>query len=415
MVVCNATLACRVAEDPALQSLYDAAWEDDDYQAILDVFQRGIHLNNLPPSHPARLLRNYWDDISVFDEALLVYNDQRIFVPKSLRPSFLSKLHESHSGISKTKSLARQYFFWPGITKDIENLISNCVDCRLHRPSQSDNLQSHEPASYPMQAVGMDLFSLQGKTYLVMVDRFSDYLWVSPLNRTSTSDVVSKITSWFLEFGFPATIMSDNGPQFRSDFQTFCADNNIVHSTSSPYNPQSNGLAESAVKAAKTLLLKSDSWSDFQTKLQAWRNVPSAGSNASPSEKFFGRRQRHGLPSIQLTPLTSTPKAGEITRLKPFQIGDKVFLQNVFNKEWDETGIVTEIRPSGLSYEITKDSDGKTISRNRKFLLELNNANSKSRPTPQAQTQAQVQDEHSVTTRRSSRIKNPVLRFSATG
>ena len=99
-----------------------------------------------------------------------------------------------------------------------------------------------------MHSVAMDLFECKGKHYLVMVDRFSYYIWVKELRSLTTNSVLQTLDSWFSDFGYPFIIISDNGPQFREEFKTYCAENGIIHAPSSPYNPRSNGLAESAVK-----------------------------------------------------------------------------------------------------------------------------------------------------------------------
>ena len=106
-----------------------------------------------------------------------------------------------------------------------------------------------------MKHVGMDLFDAVGKKWLTMVDRYSGYAWVAQLNTTTTKKIIETIEGWFYEYGWPDYIRSDGGPQFRQEFQTFCADHSIVHELSSPYNPESNGLAESAVKIMKSLVI----------------------------------------------------------------------------------------------------------------------------------------------------------------
>ncbi len=58
-------------------------------------------------------------------------------------------------------------------------------------------------------------------------------------------------------FSLPKSIRSGGTPQFRGEaFKAYCKDNGILHETSSPYNPESNGLAEAAVKNVKKLLIK---------------------------------------------------------------------------------------------------------------------------------------------------------------
>ena len=67
--------------------------------------------------------------------------------------------------------------------------------------------------------------------------------------RSLSSDAVIKVlTSWFNLFGWPSSIRSDGGPQFRGEFSRFCEFHLITHEISAPYNPKSNGLAEAGVK-----------------------------------------------------------------------------------------------------------------------------------------------------------------------
>ena len=136
-------------------------------------------------------------------------------------------------------------------------------------------------------------------SWLVLVDRFSGYTWAARLTKTDSASIIRQLRSWFLAFGFPTTIRSDGGPQFRTEFTTFCQQNNIKHELSSPYNSQSNGLAEAAVKSVKTLLSKcKETKEDFEVALSAWRNTPRA-DGFSPAQMFFGRRQRTStLPTL---------------------------------------------------------------------------------------------------------------------
>lgn len=44
----------------------------------------------------------------------------------------LKKLHDSHQGVSKTKELAKQHVYWPGIMSDITNLVLTCPVCNKY-------------------------------------------------------------------------------------------------------------------------------------------------------------------------------------------------------------------------------------------------------------------------------------------
>jgi transposase InsO family protein len=99
--------------------------------------------------------------------------------------------------------------------------------------------------------------------------------------------------------GFPQYIFSDRGPQFAAaEFKEYCKGHHIIPLVSLACFPKSNGLAESAVKSAKYLLLKSDSYMDFENRLYEMQNIPSSGDTLSPAEKFFKRRFRSNLPTL---------------------------------------------------------------------------------------------------------------------
>ena len=56
----------------------------------------------------------------------------------------------------------------------------------------------------------------------------------------------------FSRYGVPATLLSDNGPQFSSaEMKEFCKLCYFDHVTSSPYYPQSNGMVERTVRTVK--------------------------------------------------------------------------------------------------------------------------------------------------------------------
>ena len=214
--------ACRVAADPALQGFFDAARADDGYSSVVDALKRAVPLSSLPPQHPARLLRSCWDDLSVLDDTLLILNDSRIVVPKQARPQLLNLLHASHSGITKTRKLAQTLYFWPGMGTEIANVINNCDLCQNLRPSLHAVPQQHPPADAPMHSVSADLFEVESKHYIVVVDRFSNYMWVQILRSLITSSITATLERWFLEFGYPFILMSDGGPQFRTEFDDYC-------------------------------------------------------------------------------------------------------------------------------------------------------------------------------------------------
>jgi hypothetical protein len=216
-----------------------------------------------------------------------------------------------------------------------------------------------------MQSVSMDLYEVKGRHFLVMCDRYSYFCWTAQLHTHKSSTVIKIIDTWFHGVGFSKYIFSDSGPQFAAaEFKEYCKGHHISPLVSSACFPKSNGLAESAIKSAKYLLLKSDSYMDFENRLYEMQNIPSSGDMLSPAEKFFKRRFWTNLPTLD--PFFNPIQINE--GRKRFKIGDRVRIQNAVSKRWDDSGSISKIRDSGRSFYIDRDRGRDTVLHNNIFL-----------------------------------------------
>ena len=149
--------------------------------------------------------------------------------------------------------------------------------------------------------------------------------------------------AWFFDFGWPEYIRSDGGPQFRTEFKQFCNKHGIQHELSSPYNPESNGLAEAAVKNLKSLVLRCQAnKEDLRCAIATWRNI-AREDGISPSQAFFQHKQRQSWPilaeDLQLAPPDMSRKLEKNIKLRnnrdrhtkkfaQLHIGQRVWMQH---------------------------------------------------------------------------------------
>ena len=55
-----------------------------------------------------------------------IFNDETIVIPQASWKDILSQIHKGNLGIERSKLRARDFVFWPGMTKQIEEMESNC-------------------------------------------------------------------------------------------------------------------------------------------------------------------------------------------------------------------------------------------------------------------------------------------------
>lgn len=81
------------------------------------------------------------EELYEFNE--LLFKNNCLIVPTSLRPEMLKKIHFNHMGIEKCKLRARECLYWPGMSNDIENIVTNCEVCaKYHKVNRKEPLKA---------------------------------------------------------------------------------------------------------------------------------------------------------------------------------------------------------------------------------------------------------------------------------
>ena len=355
-----------------LKQIREETLKDETLQTIRNYTQQGWpHKGKI--NFYVKPYFSYKDEIWFHDGIL--FKGQRIIVPSSLRTEILKIIHTGHFGIEKCRIRAQTSVFWPRISADITNMISNCNIClNTRNRQQRETFIPHEIPSKPWLKVGTDLFTLYNKDYVLVVDYYSKFVEIAPLKNTTTANVINALKKIFSRHGIPKIVFSDNGPQYSSyQFKQFAQSWDFTHQTSSPNYPQSNGLAERNIQTVKQVLKKSrEEATDPYTALLVFNTTSDASGN-SPAFRLMGRNPRTTLPSIVTQQATNQVRSRQRDQggrdLPAIPPKTTVRIQsNDRHHKWVQKGMVLSKRNEQRSYNILNEK-GNTIRRNRRQLI----------------------------------------------
>ena len=214
----------------------------------------------------------------------------------------LKQIHDSHLGLTKCKLHAKQAVYWPGLNDQLEQLIFNCQLClkysRSKKKPDAYSTLGQEILIFPWTKLATDLFHFEGHSYLLIVDYTSQFPVMRKLTSMMAHHIVNHIKQIFAEYGWPDTLISDNGPCYASEiFKGLMAEYHINHITSSPHYPQSNGLDEKYVQIVKNLFHKAkEEGQDLYKCLMTYRKTPLSSTLQSPMQILSKRATRSTLP-----------------------------------------------------------------------------------------------------------------------
>ena len=231
----------------------------------------------------------------------------RIVLPESLRQEVLEQLHDNmgHLGQDRVQDLARNRFFWPKMSEEIEEYIRSCGRCV--RRKASTNVKAPMLSivtSQPLELVCMDYLTVEPshgcENILVITDHFTKYaIAIATRNQTAKTTARVLFENFIVHYGFPSKLHSDQGRNFEGDvIRELCKLGGMEKSRTTPYHPMGNGLCERFNRTLMSMLgtleeERKSNWSKYLTSLTHSYNCTKHDSTGfSPYFLMFGREPK---------------------------------------------------------------------------------------------------------------------------
>ena len=262
---------------------------------------------------------------------------RRIVIPDKKCETVLKLIHEWHLGLNKCKLHVKETVY-----------LLNCELCLKYSQSKCKQKPTislgQEIPLHPWTKLATDLFHFEGASYLLIVGYTNRFLVVHKLSSMNGQHGANQCKLIFSEYGWPETLISDNGPHYTADaFTSVMNAYHINHIKSSPHYPQSNGLAEQYVQIVKSLFYKAkEEGKDLFKCLMIYHNTPISGSLQSPMQILQSRCTRSDLPmsnaarkQLGLHPeKLRTVFKNEQLPSHDLHIGQDVMYQDATSKQW---------------------------------------------------------------------------------
>ena len=362
---------------PWIEKLKDSTQRDPILAMVYQLTQQGWPHQR---RHVPCLARRYWDfrdELSTDDGMLL--KGPRLIIPGELQEEYLSCLHEGHLSASKVQENAKQHMYWTGIDADIEDYTKRCQKCIKRSQVAKEPLQPHDIPEGPWRKLGIDYFTFDGNSYVLICDYFSKFPFPYRA-KTSFWSLRDRLIDLFSIEGYPDEIVSDNRPPFQSkEFAKFLSGLGIKHTTSSPGYPRSNGFIKQHIQTVKNMLSKSSNTRSFQEVLADLRTTRIGTGLPSPAEILHRRNLttrvqaeidikaiRSVLQERQLKMTLDHDSSRRAKNARPLVVGERCHVLGPGNKWID--AFVTDITDSGRSYETQVEATGKQLMRNRSHI-----------------------------------------------
>ena len=294
------------------------------------------------------------NEMSIHNDVIMFKN--RIVVPSKIRPNLLNLLHVSHNGMVAMKAEARQNFWWPNISSDIEEKVKSCNNCTMANNQTSQPILSWSDPGKPWDRIHIDYCGpIDNKYFLVIVDSHSKFADVHICSNMTSLITIECLRRTFANFGIPNTVVSDNATYFVSnEIKEFYAQNNILLINPAPFNPSTNGLCERMVQTFKNGMKKLKEGS-LNTRvcrfLYNYRRTVHSVTKLSPDQIMFNRKFKSPL-NINIETNNKKEKYHDLVWAQKFAVGQAVFARNYSRGESWLPGIITETR--GLKNFIVK-------------------------------------------------------------
>ncbi|BHF69055.1 hypothetical protein SprV_0301209600 [Sparganum proliferum] len=167
------------------------------------------------------------------------------------------------------KSIADSFAYWPGVDGDIDDLVRRCSPS--HQVAKMPPPQPPipwQPPESPWSRAHIDFAGpLNIISYLILVDAYSKWPEIAPLNPATASATIAFLRRIFSKHGLPEVLVSFNGSQFTSStFEDFCRHHNIQRLVPTGVKPaQTSSVSRSKLSVGTPVFVR-----DYRTEFPDW-------------------------------------------------------------------------------------------------------------------------------------------------
>ena len=231
----------------------------------------------------------------------VICKGSKIIITPSLQKKTVKHCHKAHQGMSKTKSYARSFCWFPGIDSTIEQKIKSCRQCQAVQDANLEQpIKPRLLPEGPWQQVEVDFQGPYptGQYVFVMIDRYSRWPEIKILRRAPDAKMTTRaMEEIFRNKGVPELCQSDNGPPFQSkEMLEFSTKYGYKHTHITPEWPRANGMVERFNRSMKEAIQAAhlegkgiqEATDEF---LEMYRASPHTATGISPFEAMHGGRK----------------------------------------------------------------------------------------------------------------------------
>lgn len=213
----------------------------------------------------------------------------------------------NHRGINETAMHLKRKYYFPYMVSKITKIINNCEECQTLKYDRHPPKLIYEKPEIPLKPldiVHIDIYSINNKQILTLIDKFSKFAAAYTLTARNSLNIVKSIKHFISLHGIPIKLITDQGAEFTANIlKDFCNQYNIkLHITSyqqsssnSPVERLHSTLTEIyriILQKCKNNRLDLDHDDILNETLTTYNNAIHTATKLTPFELLYGRTSK---------------------------------------------------------------------------------------------------------------------------